>query len=1591
MEVIDDIIDGNLIEEDDEILIIEDNDESKRKYLLNWDPWYRQFKNEERERYIKMCTDYKIDITPRGIFYSYDYIKLTPVNGILIDPIVILNTGNVLCYYSLLSLDKLLNDNDIEDDKEILSIYIEILKFYQDEERNKLQEYNIVKRIAERLIKRTGAKSYIPNIPSFVTDKDKDSININLYKVDVSERGIENVKLKNLIDVSNNVILDNNEIKLLYNKIFTMSLKRKIDFDTSELFQSARVRNHPNKQEILKSAAYDEEENTFELHDVINWLLDYLKMKDEFPYLTNNKYIFTENSIKLNKSMEEEIKKVLFLLIIKKIWGINDVVVLKKLKQNYSLLYFMIYLTIYENDKGEIGKYYHFYNDLIIYLLNIDVSVYYINQILYCYTLNSSLSHRAKINLRDILRKEFKECNREDYNKDFKLRDLDDQRKVYRHTYIKNSSQRLKDILRYTNNPSLITFEDREFIDNLLKLQTIDDWDKVNLEELVKVIYEYYKFINLNKGCRRIFYDLYVYHESVYKNTLSNIPVWGSYIEKLGYSDTDLEHFRVIRNCSFNEIKEEIEILKNGLGKIFNIDVILYVDYSGLDTDYKVINGLAISKKALIEEYIKGDDQCRKCYVPLEKFSLDINHCSVSEFFEDYHQAKTGKDSEGKDVNTLLSLNGYVKRIEINIKDLDYKSKYVHIVGRYLPLKIKSSETNDYLEDIANTLQLVSKYSELNSGVGCFIHTIIHTPNIKDYLSEKDIELLKIRWGNIHIGRKELREFCDTFKVNLEIRKLVYNYKFYKENVDKSTVNCKNNEARGVIKIGFIKYGIFNHYFPIIKTGITKYCCKNLNISNQAYYEIDSKGNCEIDNYEIILGKPTILTNKDKKRYAKTDLVLQTLIQQNKLESISKFEDELFNYNKSDIEPDLDLIKKFPDIMTEEIKYKEIKNQIHNCLAVADTETYFDGRNLIPFCICLSYKTCKGLFKHQFYGSNCQLDFLNYCDNNGIHVIYFHNLKFDGWLFKNFMIRDMIYHGGRLYQIKIFMNKGKRKPVFQLRDSLALIPTALRNFPKMFNLDNIEKEMYPYDLVTKEAVDNNFISYNQLKEYFKENYNEFINQYNKNINNNNKNNGIDIKKLTIYYCQNDCDLLLAGLEHFERLCMEAFDNINPLDYLTISSYSYTIMIKNCFNKLNKYRGDIKCYIRKSIRGGRCMVADNTKIKVEGEVVDFDACSLYPSAMKRLYLPTGECYCCTDQTEVKYLFENNLMKEDQIYSTEDKYISFMIIHVKILKVNKKRKFPLLSYHQKCINIYTNEVEGMEMYLTSIEVEDFLKYQNGEVEFIDCIYWKGDKDIRMSQFIEKQYNLRRDYKKVGNPIQEVLKLFMNSAYGKTIQKDIKEEYSFKNNKECETFLKHNFGRIKEVIKLNENSYWVKLEGTKEPLTVPCHIGALILGMSKRIMNEVICTAEDNDIPIYYQDTDSIHMNKNDVIRLEKLFIEKYHRKLIGSEMGQFHIDFPLVKGKEPVSKRSIFLGKKAYLDCLYNEDGDKQYFIRMKGVPEDVIINTCDDMEISVEELYERMYEGNEIDFNLLNSDKPKFEFTKDFQIMVREKFSRKVKF
>ena len=91
--------------------------------------------------------------------------------------------------------------------------------------------------------------------------------------------------------------------------------------------------------------------------------------------------------------------------------------------------------------------------------------------------------------------------------------------------------------------------------------------------------------------------------------------------------------------------------------------------------------------------------------------------------------------------------------------------------------------------------------------------------------------------------------------------------------------------------------------------------------------------------------------------------------------------------------------------------------------------------------------------------------------------------------------------------------------------------------------------------------------------------------------------------------------------------------------------------------------------------------------------------------------------------------------------------------------------------------------------------------------------------------------------------------------------------------------------------------------------CHCGVEILYMNKTIVNEVMCLAEDLDLEIFHQDTDSLHINYDEVKILTKAFKAKYGRELVGKNMGQFHIDFEMDGVVDYIyAVGSYFLGKK-----------------------------------------------------------------------------------
>lgn len=1137
------------------------------------------------------------------------------------------------------------------------------------------------------------------------------------------------------------------------------------------------------------------------------------------------------------------------------------------------------------------------------------------------------------------------------------------------------------------------------------------------VRNMLLTLYFIYESIDFYQGCKRIFFELHVFQSlyKSYKNKTNRQTFFYLFngINVMGIKNNVLYN---IRNLNIYQVEHEINRIKWQLGYSLGMYAILYITYKGEisenedEGEHKKTKLYNLSTEGA---QFTNEDEGRRIFIPM--YRLDdffLTRLSpvenTREFFEEYHNLTNSED--------LFHFEpSQIARIELDFQRLRLdKECFIH--GYYLPIKLKDDDRNfmnNILLNACSKLQIHHILTEENDYVlSCFINALINSTNI---LSKKEIYLLKLKYGKTYITDKDIIEICRVLKIQIQVDKMMYSGTFFTNVVDHTHTFNPCNFGKGIrlITIGLIRYGVFQHFFPIFKCKISQYCTKMLDLFDINNYNIKGKGHSIIKGGKIdkANGLEFIKDDEDINSSVWCDSfqLLKGLIEQEKIEWLSNRENEIINWNREVLPVSLESIKDYYEEQTETISmnsnekkswsklsYEEQKMQEIPYLAVADTETYtvedeFGNKTLIPFCICLrcEYKNKDNIIKKTFYGDKCQEEFLDFCYDEEIYRIYFHNLKFDGWLFKDFMIREMVYHGGRLYSMSILMYPDGDKKFIVLKDSLALISVPLRKFPSMFNLESLEKELYPYNIINKLAVESNKISIDECKnEFNSQDYDKFIMMCREKqfI----KGNEIDLMKLTEYYCGRDVDVLYEGLKKFEQFTRQLFKGVNGLKFLTISGMSYFVMKQNCFIGLPEYKGDIKQYIRNSIRGGRCMVSNNEKKIVNETIVDFDACSLYPSAMNRLYLPTGRVYCSTDENEIKELFNKKLMKEEQIEPNE-RDVSYMIIHFKVEDVGIKRSFPLLSYFQDGISNYSNDVIGREFYMTSIEVEDFIKYQKGKVKFIDCIYWKGQKDCRMSKFIKECYDLRRKYKSEGNPLQEVLKLFMNSSYGKTIQKDPKEEDRFLSKKKTDTFMLHNCGRIKQILEINEDTYWIKTIGCKSPLTIPIQIGALILGMSKRIMNEVICTAEDNKIEVYYQDTDSIHIKKDDVEKLSIKFKERYQRDLIGSNLGQFHIDFPLVNGEEPVSRRSIFLGKKCYLDCLVNSKGDEEAFIRMKGIPEDVIRNRAKKEKISVEELYESLYDGTEYDFNLLDSSKPMFEFNQALGIGIRNHFSRKISF
>jgi hypothetical protein len=436
--------------------------------------------------------------------------------------------------------------------------------------------------------------------------------------------------------------------------------------------------------------------------------------------------------------------------------------------------------------------------------------------------------------------------------------------------------------------------------------------------------------------------------------------------------------------------------------------------------------------------------------------------------------------------------------------------------------------------------------------------------------------------------------------------------------------------------------------------------------------------------------------------------------------------------------------------------------------------------------------------------------------------------------------------------------------------------------------------------------------------------------------------------------------------------------VDVFSELTISGISNALFSRyGCYDEIYEVSGPIQQFIMKSCSGGRTMISDNKPHIADRKQVDFDWNSLYPSAILHMKVMQGVPHILVDKsfeflsTTAGYVVECSIRKNKDI---------------------KRVGFPLLAKFEDHRLNYTNDWNPEDtVILNDEQIADLITYQHYTIEDFTVLqglyYSKVDQrheisaspidenhEMRMKVsrfgFIMKMvYLMRVEYKKQRNPIQLVLKLLMNTSYGRNIMKMSELKTSYKNQKSMNNVIKRNFINLKESTKIKDDLHLCTCYVNKYEHFNRAIVGSFVLSKSKTLFHEMTDLIEDWS-NISYMDTDSLQGSRDEILKtIAKMNVIKNARYgTVGLDyvdhkfQGGSHIDLPKVrctavnsyldeknervyfddvnigKSVEPSEGNyAIYLSKKCYFIELNTENMTDVYqdefnlnHIRMKGV-------------------------------------------------------------
>lgn len=653
-------------------------------------------------------------------------------------------------------------------------------------------------------------------------------------------------------------------------------------------------------------------------------------------------------------------------------------------------------------------------------------------------------------------------------------------------------------------------------------------------------------------------------------------------------------------------------------------------------------------------------------------------------------------------------------------------------------------------------------------------------------------------------------------------------------------------------------------------------------------------------------------------------------------------------------------------------------------------------------------------------------------------IIYFHNLGYDVQPFLCSFApvkKEMVIKKGAVWYRASFKCKYGE---FELRNSLTIITTALRNFPKMFlpkdEQKKMVKEVYAYNAINQAMVEEKLpgkgfrISLEKFKEYIE--LFEFLNDptkqeklYHDVVETASKpevgcvSEGIlDVGRYAEYYCERDVDLLALGLRCWAAIGeqdatkntfkgLPPFKKFDVFNFLSAPAIAQAVteaevrkgapksfypidpetkdFSKEAQQYTYKYKGLLRKFMLHATTGGRCTLANekrvmedvlakDTRVKeiydkvvCRGEkpteeelkemfrltIQDFDARSLYPTAMSRSYIPLGTPQLVDWRKTPKT--QENIIAE-AIDKTAPTDAMYMITKV---KYGEPLAMPSNCWKQekpepRCR--WTNEVPSDVIQLRKLtDLYTMIETQKTSFQILGGLEWRHGKADDIQEFMKKTYEFRRLNHSGGfdHPIQEAAKLIMNSFYGKNVTKMREYQeiffpkvmwkhddatnrfYQVNGADNLMDYLKHNWRDIKQVISVG-GSFVVKVKA-EDNSAYDVNFGCEVLAGARALICRVSAAIEKiTKQPPLYTDTDSLHVYGWQIEAIADWFEKKFRIPMIGGELGQFHPDFE-PQGFKPGEKfmGSVFfcgVGKKMYIDEIVGDQGSTYFHKRAKGI-------------------------------------------------------------